>query len=47
MGGLDQKNAIAQHGEPLPAEVEETSVDQFTFHLNPFSCAMVKGVQVL
>jgi len=35
-----------QNGEPLPAEVEETSVDQFTFHLNPFSCTMVKGVQV-
>jgi len=35
-----------QNGEPLPAETEETSVDQFTFHLNPFSYAMVKGVQV-
>jgi len=35
-----------QHGEPLAAEVEETSVDQFTFHLNPFSYTMVKGVQV-
>jgi len=35
-----------QNGEPLPAETEETSVDQFTFHLNPFSYTMVKGVQV-
>jgi len=35
-----------QNGEPLPAKVEETSVDQFTFHLNPFSYNMVKGVQV-
>jgi len=35
-----------QNGEPLPAETEETSVDQFTFHLNPFSCTVVKGVQV-
>jgi len=35
-----------QNGEPLPAETEETSVDQFTFHLIPFSYAMVKGVQV-
>jgi len=35
-----------QNGEPLPAEAEETSVDQFTFHLNPFSYTMVKGVQV-
>jgi len=35
-----------QNGKPLPAETEETSVDQFTFHLNPFSCTMVKGVQV-
>jgi len=36
----------AQNGEHLPAETEETSVDQFAFHLNPFSCTMVKGVQV-
>jgi len=36
-----------QNGEPLPAETEETSVDQFTFHLNPFSYTMVKGVQVI
>ena len=36
-----------QNGEPLPAEIEETSVVQFTFHLNPFSCTMVKGVQVI
>jgi len=36
----------AQNGEPLPAETEETSVDQFAFHLNPFSCTVVKGVQV-
>jgi len=35
-----------QNGEPPPAEAEETSVDQFTFHLNPFSYTMVKGVQV-
>jgi len=35
-----------QNGEPLPAETEETSVNQFTFHLNPFSYMMVKGVQV-
>jgi len=35
-----------QNGEPLPAETEETSVDQFTFHLNPFSYTMVKGVPV-
>jgi len=35
-----------QNGEPLPAKIEETSVNQFTFHLNPFSYAMVKGVQV-
>jgi len=35
-----------QTGEPLPAETEETSVNQFTFHLNPFSYTMVKGVQV-
>jgi len=35
-----------QNGEPLPVDTEETSVDQFTFHLNPFSYAMVKGVQV-
>jgi len=35
-----------QNGEPLPAKTEETSVDQFTFHLNPFSYTMVKGVQV-
>ena len=35
-----------QNGEPLPAEVEETSVDQFTFHLNLFSYTMAKGVQV-
>jgi len=35
-----------QNGEPLPAKVEEASVDQFTFHLNPFSYTMVKGVQV-
>jgi len=35
-----------QNGEPLPAKAEETSVDQFTFHLNPFSYTMVKGVQV-
>ena len=35
-----------QHGEPLPAETEETSVNQFTFDLNPFSYTMVKGVQV-
>jgi len=35
-----------QNGEPLPAEAEETSVDQFTFHLNPFSYTMVKGVKV-
>jgi len=36
----------AQNGEPLPAKAAETLVDQFAFHLNPFSCAMVKGVQV-
>jgi len=36
----------AQNGELLPAEIEETLVDQFTFHLNPFSYTMVKGVQV-
>jgi len=36
----------AQNGEPLPAETEETSVNQFAFHLNPFSCTVVKGVQV-
>ena len=36
----------AQNGEPLPAKVEETSVNQFTFHLNPFSYTMMKGVQV-
>jgi len=35
-----------QNGEPLPAETEETSVDQFAFHLHPFSCTVVKGVQV-
>jgi len=35
-----------QNGEPLPAKAEETLVDQFTFHLNPFSYTMVKGVQV-
>jgi len=35
-----------RNGEPLPAEAEETSVDPFTFHLNPFSYTMVKGVQV-
>jgi len=35
-----------QNGEPLPAKTEETLVDQFTFHLNPFSYTMVKGVQV-
>jgi len=35
-----------QNGEPLPAEVEETSVNQFTLYLNPFSYTMVKGVQV-
>jgi len=35
-----------QNGEPLPAEAEETSVDQFTFHLNPFSYTMIKGVPV-
>jgi len=35
-----------QNGEPLPAKIEETSVDQFTVHLNPFSYTMVKGVQV-
>jgi len=35
-----------QNGETLPAQVEETSVNQFTFHLNPFSYTMVKGVQV-
>jgi len=35
-----------QNGEPLPAEKEETSANQFTFHLNPFSCTVVKGVQV-
>jgi len=35
-----------QNGEPLPAETEGTSVDQFTFHLNPFSYTVVKGVQV-
>ena len=33
-----------QNGEPLPAKTEETSVDQFTFHLNPFSCTRAKGV---
>jgi len=35
-----------QNGELLPAETEETSVDHFTFHLNPFSYTMMKGVQV-
>jgi len=35
-----------QNGEPLPVEVEETLVNQFTFHLNPFPYTMVKGVQV-
>ena len=35
-----------QNGEPLPVEAEETSVDQFTFHLNPFSYTIVEGVQV-
>jgi len=36
----------AQNGEPLPGKIEETLVDQFTFHLNPFSYTMVTGVQV-
>jgi len=35
-----------QNGEPFPAETEETSVNQFTFHLNPFSYTMVKGAKV-
>ena len=35
-----------QNGEPLPAKIEETSVDQFIFHLSPFSYTVVKGVQV-
>jgi len=35
-----------QNGEPLPAKAEETSVNQFTFHLNPFSYTMVKEVKV-
>ena len=35
-----------QNGEPLPAETEEASVDQFAFHLNLFSYTVVKGVPV-
>jgi len=35
-----------KNGEPLPAEAEETFIDQLTFHLNPFSYTMVKWVQV-
>lgn len=35
-----------QNGELLPAEVKETEVAEFTFHLNAFSFTMIKGVPV-
>jgi len=35
-----------QDGQPLPAETQETSVQQFTFTLNPFSHALTKGITI-
>jgi len=35
-----------QDGQPLPAETQDTSVQEFTFTLNPFSHTLTKGITV-